>query len=177
MITESDFGTLMSNAEDGIKELALEFMTNYDSGDIQFEPRDDFTRRVLRMLEIITGNIFNRSGSFMPMGAEDAFNDETRTVTNNFGLIIRVYHRLRELEKGDVNFRWLVKSWHAYRKILYARGHRRLAAEISADLKAGAHNINAPPRPYIGAAVAGHAPVLAEEINKLLLSSLPIRRV
>lgn len=175
MITAAEFRVLMSQAGDGVKDIAMQLMTNYTRAQVQ--PRDDFTERVLLMLEIVSGNVFNRDGSFTPIGAEQAYDDETRWVVTDFEFMIRVYHRLRELERGEVNFKWLEKSWYAYRKILYARGERRLAASISADIKAGTHKFTAPARPYVGKSVKEYAPILAHNIDRLLLSTLPIRRV
>jgi len=175
MITEGDFSNLLSMAELEIFGIASEMMASYSLA--QVAPREEFTKKILQMLNIVTGNRFNESGSFTKDGAENALRNESSFLRSNFELMIRLHHRLLQLEKGEVNYAWLEKSWSSYRKLLYAKGHRRLAASISRDIKAGAHNRTAPPRPYMGHATQQYAPIMAENINQLLLEKLPIRRV
>lgn len=176
MITPGDFFSLIQWAESEIKDLSILFMTSYSESGAP--TRDNFTELILTMLDILTSSQFNRYGSFTQSGAMQALDDETKFTRTMFELEIRIFHRLLELERNQITYSWLEKSWAIkWRPMLYASGQRRLASQISAGIKAGAHKIPSGHRKYVSKAIHDYAPEFGEEIDKLLVAKLPIRRV
>jgi len=176
MITESDFKKVLEKAEEEIFELAVEYMTDYSKGDVT--PREQFTENILEMLKILIGNPYNKSGSFTKDGAEEALETEARFISQSLQLNIMIFHRLYELEQGATSWDWIERQWaKVWRPQLYNTGKRTLAASISNDIKAGKHKGKVAARPYMELTTDDYADTMAENINDLLLSKLPLRRV
>jgi hypothetical protein len=179
MSIRTDLSSLLTKYEQQVKDLAVEFMTQYDHSLHTFERRDLFTEKLMKVFEIISNFQFNDDGSFTDAGAKDALASEASFILSNLTLIVRVFGRLYELENGLISYGWLQRKWESsLRKRAYAAGARTLASEISRDIKDGVHkSIKPEARPYIGKAVEFKAPELANDIHELLMEKLPIRLV